>query len=111
MEIYYRKIEGTHDYILEKKIFWDVGFKGNKNKEIVPAGFIFNVSIPWYLQWLFDRHNPQYFIASALHDYLLKIGYDRVSAAGAFNYGLLARKVPYATRFIMTLGVALFKFK
>lgn len=99
------------DYITLEEICWDVGFKGNKNKEIVPIDFPFNVSIPWYLLWLFSRHNPRYFRAAAVHDYLLKIGYDRVSAAGAFNHGLKAEDVPYITRFVMTLGVAVFKFR
>ena len=39
------------------------------------------------------------------------IGYDRVSAAGAFNHGLKSEDVPYITRFVMTLAVATFKFK
>ena len=111
MEIYYKRIEGTHTYILEKPLVWDIGFKGNKQKEVVPVGFICDVSIPWAARWLFDRDNPRYFVAAALHDHLLNLGYDRVSAAGAFNHGLLARKVPYTTRLVMTLSVALFKFK
>ena len=111
MKVYYKRIEGTHDYILEEPIMWDIGFKGNDKKEVVPTGFVFNVSIPWVARWVFNRDNPRYFIASALHDHLLNIGYDRVSAAGAFNYGLLACKVPYITRLVMTLSVAFFKFR
>jgi|TARA_R110000851_G_scaffold216661_1_gene369629 hypothetical protein len=111
MKVYYKKIEGTHRYILEKPIVWDIGFKGNDKKEVVPAGFVFDVSVPWVARWLFNRNNPRYFIAAALHDHLLNIGYDRVSAAGAFNHGLLARKVPYIARLVMTLGVAFFKFR
>lgn len=98
-------------YVILESLVWDIGFKGNPNKEIVPGGFMFDVSIPWYLSWLFNRHNPRYFKASALHDYLLSIGYDRVSCAGAFNHGLKAEGVPYLTRFVMTLAVALFKFR
>jgi hypothetical protein len=85
----YRRIsEDSSKYILEEKIIWGIGFKNNPNKEIVPEGFMFDVSIPLCLGWLFDRNNPKYFKAAALHDYLLEIGYDRVSAAGAFNHGL-----------------------
>lgn len=107
----YKRIHNTPKYSLLEPITWDIGFKGNTNKESVPIGYVFDVSIPFLLRWLFNRHNPRYFKASALHDYLLDIGYDRVSAAGAFNHGLKSEGVPYITRFVMTLAVAIFKFK
>lgn len=106
----HKRVPNTSKYSLLEPIIWDIGFKGNINKEIVPEGFQFDVSIPFLLRWLFDRHNPRYFKASALHDYLLTIGYDRVSAAGAFNHGLKAENIPYLTRFVMTTAVAIFKF-
>ena len=109
--IEYEYIPKIKKYKLLYPIIWDIGFKFNSNKETVPEGYKFDVSIPWYMGWLFNRHNPRYFKASALHDYLLDIGYDRVSAAGAFNHGLKSMKVPYITRFVMTLAVAIFKFK
>lgn len=107
----FERIPNTSRYKVTREIIWDIGFKGNQNKEIVPIGFTFDVSIPFGLRWVFNRHNVRYFKASALHDYLLMIGYDRVSAAGAFNHGLKSNDVPYATRLVMTLAVALFKFK
>lgn len=107
----YKQISNTAKYVLLEPITWDIGFKSNPNKEIVPEGYVFDVSIPFALRWLFNRHNPRYFKAAAIHDYLLDIGYDRVSAAGAFNHGLKSENVPYITRFVMTLAVALFKFK
>jgi len=107
----YTQIGTSSRYRLNHSIVWDIGFKGNTNKEIVPTGFEFDLSVPWWLGWLFDRHNTRYFKAAALHDYLLYIGYDRVSAAGAFNHGLKSEGVPYPTRFVMTLAVAVFKFK
>lgn len=110
MGSWYKSLSQPYEYETTQELVWDIGFKGNKNREVVPAGTPFNVSIPWYLCWLFDRGNSRYFFAAALHDYLLKIGYDRVSAAGAFNHGLKKYKVPYLTRLFMTLAVALFKF-
>lgn len=107
----YEQIGNSSRYILNEPIIWDIGFKGNTNKEVVPAGFEFDLSVPWFFGWLIDRHNTKYFKAAALHDYLLEIGYDRVSAAGAFNHGLKAEHVPYITRLAMTLAVALFKFR
>jgi hypothetical protein len=104
-------IEEKNKYRLLKPLVWDIGFKGNPNKETVPTGYEFDVSIPWILSWLFNRHNPRYFKAAALHDYMLDIGYDKVSAAGAFNHGLKSTQVPYITRFIMTLAVAVYRFK
>ena len=107
----YQRIGNTAKYRTLYPIVWDIGFKGNHNKETVPAGYEFDVSIPWFARWIFNRHNPRYFKAAALHDYMLEIGYDKVSAAGAFNHGLKSKKVPYVTRFIMTLAVALYRFK
>jgi len=106
----YERVNNTSRYRTTEQIVWHIGFKGNPNKEIVPVGFEFDLSVPWYMGWLFDRHNPKYLKAAAIHDYLLHIGYDRVSAAGAFNHGLKSTGVKYPTRFIMTLAVALFKF-
>ena len=108
----YRRIGKTNRYIVEKEpIVWDIGFKGNENKEVVPVGFQFDVSIPWLLTWAFSRHDPRFFKAAALHDYLLEMGYDRVSAAGAFNHGLKSLHVPYWTRFVMTISVAIYTFE
>jgi len=106
---YYQDTVSGKYYNLNK-VVWDIGFKGNPNHEVVPANTPFDVTIPWFLGWVWDRDNPQYFLAALLHDYLLSIGYDRVTAAGAFNHGLRAEGVPFSTRLVMTLGVALFKF-
>lgn len=107
----YKRIGNTADYVTLKPIIWDIGFKGNINKETVYEGFSFDVSIPWYARWIFNRHNPKYFKAAALHDYMLKLGYDRISAAGAFNHGLKSEKVNLTTRIIMSMSVAFYKYK
>ena len=107
----YKRLGNTSRYFITEPIVWDVGFKGNKNKETVPKNYTFDVSIPWFARLVFDRHNRKYFKAAALHDYLLEIGYDRISAAGAFNHGLKAEKVNLLTRFIMTAAVFIHKFK
>lgn len=101
----------TDKYTCDQDLCWSIGFKGNKNKETVPAGRPFDVSVPRRLTWIINPHNPQYFTAARLHDYLLEIGYDRVSAAGAFNHGLKKEGVSYFLRLVMTTCVALFKFK
>ena len=108
---YKRISEGSRYYVNLEEVRWAVGYKENPLVEVIPAGTPFDVSVPWFLGWLFDRHNEKYFLASLLHDEFLRRGYDRVTAAGAFNHGLKKSGVPYATRFFMTLGVAIFKFK
>ena len=103
--------ETTGKYYAREALVWGVGFKENPNKEVAPAGKPFDVSVPAPFRWLFDPHNPKYFPAARLHDHLLEIGYDRVSAAGAFNHGLKSTGVNWATRVVMTTAVVLFKFK
>lgn len=97
-------------YITTKQVAWEIGRKGSGLWLRVPAGFVFNMSIPYPLRWLWSPHDPRYLKAAALHDFALADGWDRVSAAAAFSEALKASGVSWFTRLVMVLGVIVFKF-
>ncbi|WP_223479256.1 DUF1353 domain-containing protein [Oricola indica] len=78
---------------------------------VVPSGFVFDVSIPWPLRLVFDVREPRYLKAAALHDHMLKAGWNRLTAAGEFHEALKADGVPLARRLVMYLAVALWQFR
>ncbi|WP_061930097.1 DUF1353 domain-containing protein [Aureimonas sp. AU22] len=100
--IQYRQHGATH---------WEIGRKGSNYWFEVDDGTLFDVSIPaGPLRLIFDPHDPRYLKAAALHDELLRQGFDRVTAAGAFNQALNADGVSAARRFVMTAAVAFFRW-
>ena len=100
---WYRRV--GEDYIPDVGVDWEIGIKGSGLWFSAPAGFAFDVSIPWYLRWLFNRHDPRFLKAAFLHDYALHLGWDRVSAAALFAAALKADGVSRRTRLAMTIGV------
>lgn len=69
------------------------------------------MSVPWYFRWLINRDNPRYFLGALVHDELLRRGYDRVTAAAGFNWGLKESNVPRLLRLALTFAVIVRKFK
>ncbi|HBB81927.1 MAG TPA: hypothetical protein DC031_01320, partial [Sulfitobacter sp.] len=90
---------------------WEIGRKGSGLWVEVPPGTAFDVSIPRPLWWAFDPHDPRYLKAAALHDELLKLGWDRVTAAAVFHCALVADGVPRARRLAMLLAVMLWRYR
>jgi hypothetical protein len=97
--------------VTTKPIEWEVGMKGSGLWLVVPAGTAFDVSVPKLLRWLINPMNPRYFKASAMHDYTLASGWDRVSAAAAFSNGLRADGIGIWTRLTMVIGVIAWNWK
>ncbi len=89
---------------------WELGRKGSDLWVIVPKGFVFDVSIPCGLRWLFDPHDHRFLKAAAIHDWLLRLGWDRTTAAAVFHEALKADGVSKRTRLVMFLAVFLWKF-
>lgn len=98
-------------YVITKTLSWEIGRKGSNLWIHVPEGFNFDMSVPRVLQWLFDPYDPRYIKAAALHDYTLRQGWDRVSAAATFDAGLKASGVSRIARLVMVLGVIVFKYR
>ena len=104
-------------YRVENPLSWEIGTLTTKDKPgsgmivTIPKGTTFDVSIPVFLRWLFDPHNPAYLKAAALHDELLRRGWARTTAGAEFHEALRADGVARWRRLTMWLAVSLFKFK
>lgn len=90
---------------------WEIGRKGSGLWVEVPPGAVFDVSIPRPLWWAFNPHDVRYLKAAALHDELLKLGWNRVTAAAVFHEALKADKVPRGRRLAMLLAVTLWRYR
>ncbi|WP_299945376.1 DUF1353 domain-containing protein [uncultured Ruegeria sp.] len=78
----------------------------------VPEGFVFDVSVPRPLRWLFDPHDERFLPASALHDYALhELKLSRLWAAAPFGYALRQQGVSRIKRLAMVLAVIVWRWK
>jgi hypothetical protein len=84
---------------------WDIGKSGSGLTLTVPAGFAFDVSVPWWARWILPPRDQRFLKAACLHDYTLLDGWDRVSAAAVFSTALKADGVGRGKRLVMTLAV------
>ncbi len=100
---------GGGKYRLASSIVWHVGSPTGP-VYVVPVGFVFDVSVPWYLTWLFSPDDPQFFKAAALHDRMLSEGWSRVTAGAEFHNALAADGVSAWKRLMMWLGVSLWRY-
>jgi Protein of unknown function (DUF1353) len=93
-------------FISEAALPWELGRRGSGLWVTVPAGFVFDMSIPRALHWAFDPRDGRYMKAAALHDYALQArGFDRVSSAALFSSALAADRVPAWQNLFFTLSV------
>lgn len=97
-------------YLLTAKLHWDIGAKGSGLTYRIGSGFVFDVSIPRILQWLFSPHDRRFLKAAALHDHMLEAGWSRAESAAVFHEALKADGVPRWKRMAMFLAVALYKY-
>lgn len=101
---------GGIKYRTTAPIIWELWAKGSGNWFVVPTGTEFDVSIPGFLRWAFNPHDPRFLKAAALHDEMLKQGIDRLRAAAEFNLALKADGVGRAQRLAMFLAVSVYRF-
>lgn len=90
---------------------WEIGCKGSGLWLTVPTGFVFDMSVPWCLRWLFNRIAPKYRKAAALHDFALASGWDRVSAAATFSEALRADGIGRWERLALVGAVIVWHWK
>lgn len=99
-------------YVTTAPVRWEIGVKGSGLWVSVPAGFRFDVSIPWWAGLAFDRHDPRYLRAAALHDFALhRLRWGRVSAAAPFSEALRADGVSRVRRLAMVLAVTIHNWR
>lgn len=116
-----------------RPLSWEVGVMGSGLIVTVPAGTVFDVSIPQppkrpkvFLLWpfwivpfillklvnsIFNPHNPKFLKAAALHDVMLTSGWARTTSGAEFHEALKADKVAMWRRLSMWLAVSLFKYR
>jgi hypothetical protein len=99
--------EGSYKLRLIDELSWEIGHVNSGLFITVPAGYIFDVSIPWWARPVFSPLDRRFFKAAALHDYMLEQGYSRTSSAGVFNEALEADDVSRLRRLFMYLAVSL----
>lgn len=97
-------------YRVTRSLRWAIGAENSGFVFQVPAGRIFDVSIPWFLRRIFDPHDPRFLKAAALHDEMLLNGWARVSAAAEFHEALRADRVGALTRLAMFAAVAFWRW-
>lgn len=80
----HRGWEPVDDYAYSPgdNVAWEIGAKGSGWVLTVPAGFVFDSSVPWFLRWLVSPHHEPWLLAAAVHDRLLSLGHDKAFAAG-----------------------------
>ena len=91
-------------YVTLVPLRWEIGAEGSDLWLTVPAGFVFDVSIPRGLGWLADPDDRRYLAAAALHDWCLLDGWDRWAAGSVFRAALEADGVSRTRRAAMTLA-------
>jgi hypothetical protein len=90
---------------------WHIGRKGSGYVYEVPAGFLFDVSIPWALRLIFSPHNPRFLKAAALHDHMRHVeNWNRRTSGAVFHEALMADGVKAPTRLAMWLAVSVFRY-
>lgn len=98
-------------YKLAYAVHWDVGTTSSGLTYTVPAGFRFDVSIPWFARWIFDPHDRRFLKAAALHDHMLLSGWNRIEAGATFHEALKADRVPAWRRLTMFMTVVLWRYR
>lgn len=96
---------------LTEPLTWAIGKADSGMEYTVPAGFIFDVSIPVWLRWAFNPTNRHFLKAAALHDHMLFYGWSRIQAAAVFHDALKASGVSVWRRLTMFIAVALWRYQ
>ncbi len=90
-------VAGTRTlYRLEAPLAWECGKRGSGFWLNIPAGTTFDVSVPRFLEWIVSPHDRRVLLAAAVHDELLRQGFDRPFASGEFRRALIALGYPGA---------------
>jgi len=67
-------------------IAWDVGRKGSGDRVVIPAGTVFNSSVPWALWWVQSPAHPRFLLAALVHDVILGLRADADNPASPLLY-------------------------
>lgn len=87
----FSRLDGTAKYHLDAPLLWRIGAKHSEWELVIPAGTIFDITIPCYARLFLSPHDPKILPAAAVHDELLKRGFDPAFAAAEFRRAARAR--------------------
>lgn len=77
------------------EVDWAMGHKDSGASVIIPVGFEFESSVPWWARWFLHPDDPRFLLAACVHDYLIEIGaYGWPQAAAEWFDGAKAGGAP-----------------
>lgn len=78
-------------YRLKSPLIWDIGAEGSNWRLEIAKGSTFDISVPRLLEWVLSPHDRRVLPAAAVHDELLRRGFDIVFASAEFRRAIIAR--------------------
>ena len=63
---------GSRGWITTRSIGWHLLGKRSGILYIVPEGFEFESSVPWFMRWLIDPNRGDLLLAACIHDHMLE---------------------------------------
>ena len=103
---------GARAYVTTKPVVWSVGGKHSGFSIVIPKGFEFESSVPRYLRWLVDPHDPSLLLSACVHDFLLEIQrYEVLAAAAEWHSAAKKSKVRRFKRVSMFIAVSLYTLR
>ena len=100
-------VEGKK-YKLNNPIVWEVGKKNSGYKIYLPKNYTFDVSVPFFLEWLVSPHDRRLLLAAAVHDELTIQGYDIAFSSAEFRRASVARGYNRAGAWVLFLATFFF---
>jgi hypothetical protein len=88
---------GSRGWIVSKCILWGRGRNYEKTSDkpdLIPAGFEFESSVPWWGIWLLDPDDPKFLLSAAVHDWYLEQGFRRSFCDSQWFDAALKSKAP-----------------
>lgn len=101
---------GGIKYRTKRPILWEIGRAGSGLVYAVPAGSVFDVSIPRALRWLLDPHDARFLMAACFHDMMLREGWPRTTSGAVFHEVLRTKNVGRVQRLAMFVAVSLWRW-
>lgn len=101
-----KRVKDTYKlYRLTKQLCWDIGKQGSNWQLVIPAKTTFDISVPRWLEWVQGPHDKAVLLAAAVHDELLRQGFDKAFAAAEFRRAAISGGVGRAKAWLLFFAV------
>jgi len=94
-------------YETTKVITWSKGKKNSDCILLISPGFKFESSVPKFLTWILNPHDPKYLLSACVHDKMLEENYRPFVAAGEWYGAALKNDASFAKALFMAIAVTL----